>query len=36
VAAGESPPPDADALIRITYEAVINQLGIATTKRSAP
>lgn len=35
VAAGESPPPYADALIRITYEAVIDQLGIATTKRSA-
>src|SRR5260370_1452254 len=36
VAARESPPSYVDTLIRITYEAVIHQLGVATTERSAP
>ncbi len=36
VAAKESPPPYVDGLIRITYEAVIHQLGVATKERSVP
>ncbi len=35
VVAGERPPPYVDALIRITYEAVIHQQGVATRERSA-
>ncbi|HKW91097.1 MAG TPA: TetR/AcrR family transcriptional regulator [Methylomirabilota bacterium] len=36
VAAGETPPPYVDALIRITYEAVMHELGVGTKGRSAP
>jgi AcrR family transcriptional regulator len=36
VAAGERPPPYVDALIRVTYEAVIHELGMGTKNRSTP
>jgi len=34
VAAEESPPPYVDGLIRVTYEAVIRQLGVSRKERS--
>ena len=33
VAAGESPPPYVDGLIRVTYEAVIRDLGVSRRER---
>jgi AcrR family transcriptional regulator len=36
VAANESPPPDVDALIRVTYEAVMGLLGISGGGRAEP
>jgi AcrR family transcriptional regulator len=33
VAAGESPPPYVDGLIRVTYEAVIRQLGVSVSRK---
>jgi hypothetical protein len=34
VAAEERPPPYVDGLIRVTYEAVIRELGVSRKERS--